>query len=56
MIKNIHELKECPDCASRNIIYKDKKNQIICKDCGLIYEPLSPKEEKKFEKTHKIKK
>lgn len=55
MIKNLHKIKECPDCASSNIIYIDDKMQVICNDCGLIYEPLEPKTEEKFEKTHGIK-
>ena len=45
MIKDIHEVKECPECASMNIVYNDAKSQVICRDCGLIYEPLTPKEE-----------
>ena len=52
MIKNMRKIKECPDCASTNVIYDGKKQQVICKDCGLIYEPLAPKQEKKFEKAH----
>jgi len=56
MIKNIHQVKECPDCASTNISYDDKEDQVVCKDCGLIFEPMDPKDEEVFEKTHKIKK
>ena len=41
MIKDIHEIKECPDCASLNIIYSDARDQVICKDCGLIFEPFA---------------
>ncbi|MBI4017041.1 MAG: hypothetical protein HY363_05105 [Candidatus Aenigmarchaeota archaeon] len=40
MIKDIHEIKECPDCASMNIIYGETRDQVICKDCGLIFEPF----------------
>lgn len=54
MIKNIHKIKECPDCAGRKLFYDDDKQQVICKDCGLIYEPLAPKQEKKFEKAHNM--
>lgn len=53
-IKDIHEVKECPECASLNIVYNESKNQVICKDCGLIYEPLTPKEEEKFERVSGI--
>ncbi len=49
-IKNIHEVKECPECASTNIVYNDSKQQVICQDCGLIYEPLAPALEEKFER------
>jgi transcription initiation factor TFIIIB Brf1 subunit/transcription initiation factor TFIIB len=55
MIKNMHQVKECPECGSRNIEYKEKTSQVICKDCGLIYEPLVPEQEKKFEKALKSK-
>ena len=46
---------ECPECGSSNIIYKKEKDQIICKDCGAIFEQLNPEEEKKFEEAHKQK-
>tara|TARA_Y100000310_G_scaffold151938_1_gene151522 strand:+ start:3388 stop:3555 length:168 start_codon:yes stop_codon:yes gene_type:complete len=55
MIKDIHEVNACPDCGSSNIIHNDRKQQVICKDCGLIFEPLSPKDESKFEKAHGMK-
>ena len=50
---DIHSIRECPECASINIVYNDEKQQIICNDCGLIYEPLTPEEEEKFEKVLK---
>ena len=49
-LKNIKEVKECPECASRNIVYNEKKQQVICRDCGLIFEPLTPEFEEKYEK------
>ena len=52
MIRDIHEVKECPDCASLNIIYSDRREQVICKDCGLIFEPLIPMLEERFERSH----
>ena len=55
MVKDIKEVKECPDCGSKNLRYNEKRHQVICGDCGLIYEPLAPKLEKKFEKAHGIK-
>ena len=51
-IKDIREIKECPDCASPNLIYNGDRQQIICRECGLIYEPLAPDMEKKFESSH----
>ena len=55
MIKDIHQIHKCPDCGSSNIFHNDRKQQVICKDCGLIFEPLAPEDEKKFEKSHGIK-
>jgi len=49
---NIQQIKECPDCASSNIVHNLKREQIICRECGLIYEPLTPVEESIFEKAH----
>ena len=48
MIKDIHEIKECPDCASTDIVYNDRRQQVVCGVCGLIYEPLTPKEEETY--------
>ena len=56
MIKDIHEVKECPECASTNITYNDKKQQVVCKDCGMIFEPMAPEREEKFEKAAGINK
>ena len=56
MIKSIKQVKQCPDCGSEELKYNEKDSQVICKECGLIFEPLTPKEEDKFEKTHKLKK
>lgn len=46
---------ECAECGSKNVIYKEKDQQIICKDCGAIFEELAPEEEKKFERAHEQK-
>ena len=56
MIKDIHEVKECPECASTNIIYNDDKQQVLCKECGMIFEPMVPETEEKFEKAAGIEK
>ncbi len=50
MINDIKEVTQCPDCGSSNIVYSELRTQVICRDCGLVYEPLSPAEEAKFEK------
>lgn len=42
---DIREMKECPECASPNIIHNQAKQQVICSDCDMIYEPLTPKED-----------
>jgi len=55
-LKNIREVKECPECASSNIIYNEKKQQVICRECGLIFEPLTPEFEERYEKVTGIKK
>ena len=56
MIKDIHEVKECPECASTNIMHNDKKQQVVCRDCGMIYEPMAPQREEQFEKAAGLKK
>ena len=46
-LKSICRIKTCPECGSVNIICDEKKQQIICRDCGLIYEPLAEEKKKK---------
>ena len=31
-------LKECPECASKNIFHDVEKGETICRDCGLVIE------------------
>ena len=31
-------VKKCPECGSINLISKDERGEIICKDCGLVIE------------------
>lgn len=50
MIKDIKEIKECPECGSENISHMEKEQQVVCRDCGMIFEPMAPEREKKFEK------
>jgi transcription initiation factor TFIIIB Brf1 subunit/transcription initiation factor TFIIB len=49
---NPSEIKECPDCASMNIRYSKSRDQIACRECGLIFEPLAPETEERFERAH----
>jgi transcription initiation factor TFIIIB Brf1 subunit/transcription initiation factor TFIIB len=43
--KSVCALTKCPECGSTNTICSEGRQQLTCKDCGLIYEPLA--EEKK---------
>ena len=56
MIKDIKDVKECPECGSDNITHNERKQQVICKACGLIFEPMAPQREEKFEKAAGIEK
>lgn len=49
---SVNDIKECPDCGSVNIKHNEEKQQVICLDCGLIYEPMAPEIEQQFEVTH----
>lgn len=51
---NLSKVKQCPECGSDNIIYKKKEDEIVCKDCGLIFSELTPEQEKKFEKASDV--
>ena len=39
---DITQMNECPDCASTNIVHGMMRDQVICRDCGLIFEELAP--------------
>ncbi|MBW3002635.1 hypothetical protein KY338_05745 [Candidatus Woesearchaeota archaeon] len=45
---SIKDITSCPDCGSTNIIHGTLREQIICRDCGLIFEPLAPGVEEKM--------
>lgn len=36
------DITECPDCASTNIVHGMMRDQVICRDCGLIFEEPAP--------------
>jgi transcription initiation factor TFIIIB Brf1 subunit/transcription initiation factor TFIIB len=54
MIRDIKQITECPDCASSNIVHNLAREQVICRECGLIFEPLVPQIEEAFERTHRL--
>jgi transcription initiation factor TFIIB len=33
-----HYIKKCPECGSINLIFKEERGEVICKDCGLVIE------------------
>lgn len=39
---DVTDIRECPDCGSPNIIHGTIREQVICRDCGLIFEPAMP--------------
>jgi len=41
-----------PNVEARMYIITRKKQQIVCRDCGAIFEEMAPEREKKFEKAH----
>ncbi len=41
---NLTNIKECPDCASVNILFSQAREQVICRECGLIFEPFVAEE------------
>ena len=44
---HLASVTECPDCASENIVHSTIRDQIICRDCGLVFEPLAPMAKRK---------
>ncbi len=41
---HLQSINECPDCASENIVHSAMRDQVICKECGLVFEPFTPVE------------
>ena len=54
MIKDIHEVKECPERGSAEITHNEKTQQVVCRSCGLIYEPMATKSQEQFDKAAKF--
>lgn len=51
MTTSIYEVRECPECSNTNLSYLDERDQVVCRECGLVYEPLTPAEDKKLVKS-----
>ncbi|MBI4140529.1 hypothetical protein HY485_01685 [Candidatus Woesearchaeota archaeon] len=49
--KEVAEINECPACASLNIVQNTQREQIVCKDCGIIFQPTPLLEGTTAEKT-----
>jgi len=39
----------CAECGSSNVVYNREDDQLLCHDCGAIFEELTPEEEEKYE-------
>jgi len=51
MIASIYEVRECPECSGTNLSYLEERDQVVCRECGLVYEPLTPADDKKLVKS-----
>lgn len=51
---DLSKVTQCPECGSTDIIFKKKKSQVVCRECGAIFSELTPEQEKKFEKASDI--
>lgn len=50
MISSIFEVRACPECSGSNLSYIEDREQVVCRDCGLVYEPLTPADEDRLER------
>ena len=41
--------KTCAECGSDNVVYDREKDQLLCQDCGAIFEELTAGDEDDFE-------
>jgi len=48
-VKEVRRRKACPDCGSANIMFDPDTEQLICHDCGLLFEELPADLEKRYE-------
>lgn len=54
MAIDLKKVKACPECGSSNIIHNKKRDEILCKSCGLLFTELTPEQEKKFKKASDV--
>lgn len=54
MSVDLSKIKQCPECGSFKIKYNKKRDEILCRECGLIFSELTPEQEKKFEEASDI--
>ena len=47
--KKLKDQNLCPECGSENVIYKRDDDELVCKDCGMIFSKLTHDDEKQFE-------
>ncbi len=45
---DVRRRKDCPDCGSENVTFDIETEQLICQDCGLIFEELPGDEQAKY--------
>ena len=53
MAVKVAKLKKCPECGSDKVIH-NKKGELVCQDCGLVFAELVPEKEKQEEKASDI--
>jgi ribosomal protein S27E len=47
--RSVKRRKDCPDCGSANIVFDPETEQLICQDCGSIFEELPEDTAKAYE-------
>jgi len=52
--KEVKRRKDCPDCGSDNIMFDTETEQLICQDCGLIFEELPEDMEKAYKEEDEL--
>ena len=40
--RNLVKRDACPDCGSDNIVFESSMQQLICQECGVLFEELAP--------------